>query len=181
MKFLFTFWTVNCVIALIVYLVYRTVRNAKKDTAKSATSKSNVAPKTNGGSIDPDIVKKVEHTLQLVKQLADEDEGNFLNFTIYGLSGNTEVLLGSATELLIKVQYCGSSVVWAWQQASYTPYNKFKEHFVLTTGQNGDYFFLANVDLHGASAATTLNAALKNTGFAQKADSGSKSLYCSLL
>lgn len=181
MEFLFAFWTVNCVIALIVYLVYRAVRNTKRNNAKSTTSKGDSAPKMNYGRIDPDILKKVEYALQLVKQLKDEDEGNFINLTIQGLSNNMVVSFGAATELLIKVQYCGSSVTWAWQQASYVPYDKYKELFMLTTGQSGDYFFVANVKLEGASAVTTLNAALRNAGFAQKADSGSRSLYCSLL
>ena len=131
--------------------------------------------------VDAQALDMMQFALNLTKELKNEDEKNFISLTIFGMDNNEVVPFKRATDVFLKILYCGSSVVSTWQHDNYKPYAEYKTFFKMFEENNGDYSFCAKINLHNSDAVTLLNTALSKTSFAFKIDKNSKSLYFNLL
>lgn len=134
-----------------------------------------------GKNVDTQALDMVQFALVLTKRLKTEDEGNFVCFNIFGMDNNEIVPFKRATEVFLKVLYCGSSVVSTWRYDDYQPYIEYKSFFNMFEEENGNHSFCAKINLHNSDAVALLNSALSRTGFAPKTDKNSNSLYFNLL
>ncbi len=131
--------------------------------------------------VDTQALDMMQFALNLTNKLKQEDEGNFVCFNIFGMDNNEVVPFKRATEIFLKISYCGSSVVSTWRYDDYKPYAEYKSFFKMFEEQNGDHSFCAKINLRNSDAVTLLNTALTKTGFTPKTDKNSKSLYFNLL
>ena len=131
--------------------------------------------------VDDQALDMVRFALDLTKRLKAEDEGNFVCFLIFGMDNNEIVPFKRATEIFIKILYCGSSVVTMWHYDDYKRYAEYKSFFKMFEEENGDHSFCAKINLHNSDAVDLLNTALSTAGFTPKTEKNSNSLYFNLL
>lgn len=130
--------------------------------------------------VDAKALDMMQFALDLTKKLVTEDEGNFVCFNIFGMDNNEIVPFGRATEIFLKIVYCGDSVVSTWRYDDYTPYTEYKSFFKMFEEASGEHSFCAKVNLHNSDAVTLLNTALLKANFSPKADKKSKSIFFNL-
>jgi len=131
--------------------------------------------------VDAGALDMMQFALKLTKEIKSEDEGNFISLIIFGMSNNEVVPFKQATDVFLKILYCGSSVVSAWRYDDFKPYTEYKSFFKMFQEENGDHSFCSKINLRNSDTVTLLNTALSNAGFTSKADKHNKSLYISLL
>ena len=131
--------------------------------------------------VDTQALNMLQFALELTNKFKNEDESNFICFNIFGMDNNEVVPFKRATEVFLKILYCGNSVVSMWRYDDYKPYTEYKSFFKMFEEENGDHSFCAKINLHNSDAIILLNTALSKAGFTPKADKNSKSLYFNLL
>ena len=131
--------------------------------------------------IDAMALDMMEFALKLTKKLQSEDEGNFICFNLFGMDNNNVVSFKRASEIFLKIIYCGNWIVSVWEQDDYKPFLEYRSFFNIFEEKNGDRSFCAKINLHGSDAVALLNKALAKEGFSPKAEKNAKSLYFNLL
>lgn len=117
--------------------------------------------------VNVEKVALVTELLKLAQQLIARDADNFYGLTVHALSNDYDpVIFKNASKVLVKLQYCGSSIPWEWQQEGYAAYEVFKATFKMFNEEDGNHSFCFNVDFNDEDDVTAiLNAALQNAGF----------------
>ena len=127
--------------------------------------------------VDEDEVQKLVFVLENLKNLQNEDPDNFSILQIFAFKNNDIVNFKEATQLFFKILYCGSVVVWTWNQAEYTPYDQHRELFNMLQEDNGDYSFCIKVNVKNTDVAATLERALAHVGFSQTVDPKAQNIF----
>ena len=171
----------------------RLIKQADKEMLASTSAKE-VTPKattvtpakpsaiTSKPAATNEPLSNLVYTFKLIHELKQEDDGNFIGVSIYGVNDNDDVVpFKTATKIFFKIIYAATSVAFTWQSyPDYAAYLKFRSWFNMFEENDGSYSFRCTRDLNGDDAVQTLNAALAQAGFSKRVAAKDKSIYVSL-